>query len=33
MKRKIAKLKFKTEDEAQHNLFIKVMGYMFTSVW
>ena len=32
LKRKLAKSKFKTEDEALRHLFIKVVGYMFTSV-
>ena len=33
LRRKIAKSKFKTEDDALQHLFLKVAGYMFISVF
>ena len=33
LSRKIAKSKFKTEDDALQHLFLKVVGYMFMSVF
>ena len=33
LKRKKGESKFKTEDEAQGHRFIKVVGFMFSSVW